>query len=117
VNPAGVAQAPYNYEDRVIRVDEERFQTLCVFVPEPHDWLLMKIARGEDRDVQAAKLVHQENAFDPDLLLKRFLSEFQKIGVAVIPGRIEDQYLLMVDALFGVSVAEQRERAITVGDS
>jgi len=42
LSQAGVADAPYNFEDRLTTYDEIPMQKLVVRIPEIHDLILMK---------------------------------------------------------------------------
>ncbi len=48
---AGVADAPYNYEDRLRLLKRPALERLRVLVPEKHDLALMKTVRGDRRDL------------------------------------------------------------------
>jgi len=104
----GVADAPVNYEERLTEIVEIQFSNLSIFVPEQHDWLLMKAARADARDLEAAKMVHQRSPFDAALLLERFLDEFRSFIIGE-PVLIEMRYLATVDAVFGSTAAKEHQ--------
>lgn len=55
---ATVAELPYNYEDRLIRWDDQSLRNLQIIFPEIHDWIISKCARGQPHDLE---MVTQES--------------------------------------------------------
>ena len=72
---AAIAQAPWNYEDRLVELNLEGARNLHVFVPEAHDLALMKIVRGDAADLGAIEALHQRSTLNPELLVTRFQEE------------------------------------------
>lgn len=52
VSFTSVYDAPYLYEHRMKRVLRRDLKKLQVFIPEKHDWALMKIVRFLDKDIE-----------------------------------------------------------------
>jgi hypothetical protein len=109
VQYAAVADAPYGYEDRLERLTSPRLQRLEVLVPERHDLALMKLSRGEERDLAVLEELHARRPFDLDTLVTRYLDE---MGHAMQDARIlQQKFLLFVQRLFDKESVEQtRER-------
>lgn len=110
VSPAGVWDGPYEYEDRLRRVRIRGLKRLQVFVPEVHDWVLMKSMRADERDLQAVKDVASRKKLDRRLLCDRFTTEMTHVMGA--PKRIEGNFLAMIEYVFGVQAADDAERRI-----
>ena len=106
---AAVADAPYGYEDRLERLASPRLKRLQVLVPERHDLALMKLARGEERDLAVLEEMHARRQFDLDTLVTRFLDE---MGQAMQDARIlQQKFLLSIQRLFDKETVERtRER-------
>ncbi|MBS2033241.1 MAG: hypothetical protein JST54_35535 [Deltaproteobacteria bacterium] len=71
VQVAAVAEAPYTFEDR-LRELPLGLNKLRVLVPEAHDLAMMKIARGDQRDLEAVEAIHQASPLVAETLLERF---------------------------------------------
>ena len=48
----GIAQVPYEYEERLAPIYEGFFEHLHLFVMDPYDMALCKLKRDNDRDFQ-----------------------------------------------------------------
>lgn len=109
VQYAAVADAPYGYEDRLERLVSPHLEHLQVLVPERHDLALMKMARGEERDLVALTEMHAHQRFDLETLVTRYLDE---MGHVVQDARIlQQKFLVSVQRLFGEEAVQQtRER-------
>ncbi len=105
-----VYDAPYSYESRVKRVDIPDLKKLQVFVPEKHDWALIKITRLLEKDVDDIVEVADTVGFNKAVFLKRFISEMTHVI-----GRREDlvyNFLSMMAQLFGEDEAQRMQQAI-----
>lgn len=104
---AAVAQAPWNYEDRLVKLNLEGARNLHVFVPEAHDLALMKIVRGDAADLGAIEALHRHYPLDLDIILHRFSDE-----MGHVVGSSSTLYLNLlacIERLFGQEAAEAAE--------
>jgi len=98
IGPAAVADMPWDFEARLIRILPE-LTTLLVFLPEVHDLVLSKVVRWSDGDETQLHALHAHTPLDPARLVERFKSDMtHAIGD---PRRLRQHFLLMIDALFG----------------
>lgn len=107
---AGVWDGPYEYRSRRIRVRLPGVKNLIIYVPEKHDWALMKIMRLKDKDRRHIKEVFGKVGFDPDVFLDRFLSEMTHVI-----GRKRDilvNFVLMMSLLYGEQEAVRMQMAV-----
>lgn len=101
-----VFEAPYEYEERLQRLSLRGLKRLRIFVPEKHDWALMKIARLDDKDIEDIKEVGSKVGFDKKVFLQRFLEEMTHIE----PGkRLASQFVAMMEELYGKDEADRME--------
>jgi hypothetical protein len=110
VSTAGIYDGPYFYERRMKRVPIRGLRKLQVFVPEKHDWALMKIVRLIEKDIEDIREVDEKAGFRRAVFLKRFLEEMTHVT-----GRREDlmfSFLTMMEELFGSEEAARMEKAI-----
>jgi hypothetical protein len=108
----GVYDAPYEYESRVKRLRIKGLKKLQIFVPEKHDWALIKITRLLEKDIEDIREVYGKVNFNRKVFLKRFLSEMTHVT-----GRREDlifNFLSMMEELFGSKVALKMEKVIAL---
>jgi len=110
LSSAGIYDGPYEYERRMKRVPIRGLRKLQVFVPEKHDWALMKIVRLIEKDIEDIREVDKKAGFSRTTFLKRFLEEMTHVT-----GRREDlilSFLTMMETLFGPTEAGRMEKAI-----
>jgi hypothetical protein len=113
VQYAAVADAPYNYEDRLETLRSPRLSRLEVKVPERHDLALMKIARGEERDIVVLEQLHARRPFDREILVSRFLDEMPY--AMQDPRSLRLKFLVTTARLYGREAADEtRNRLIRV---
>lgn len=86
---------------------------LSLFVPERHDLALMKIVRGYEHDLQAIWEMHQANAFDLQVLVRRFRAEMTHV-VGKREG-LRLSFLAAVERLFGREIAVGVESTLDTG--
>lgn len=98
---SGVADAPFEFESRLERVLPQ-LQRLIVHVPERHDFALIKVLRGDPRDIGDIESVHQHFPLDCDLLVSRFESEMSH--VVMEPTRLRGNFLYLISRLFPQNV-------------
>lgn len=103
VSFAAVADAPYNFEDRLERVTELGLKNLDIYVPERHDLALMKTIRGYEHDIAVIAELHRKQPFDLDTLKTRLRDEMSH--VIKDPRSLRINFVLVVDRLFGKSTA------------
>jgi hypothetical protein len=106
---ATVFDAPRDYERRLKRLPLKGLRRLAVFVPEKHDWALMKIVRFEDKDLAHLKAASSAVGFELRIFEERFLSEMTH----VLPReRLVTRFLAMIEELYGEPEASRLEAAI-----
>lgn len=107
---AAIYDAPYEYEGRMKRLRLRGLKKLQVFVPEKHDWALMKIVRLIDKDIEDIKEVWATMGLSKGVFLKRFLEEMTHVT-----GRRSElvmNFLTMMEELYGEPEADRMEQAI-----
>jgi hypothetical protein len=72
----GVAEYPYEYEDRLILLDLD-LHKLKLFVLEPYDLILSKLCRDGPKDSDDAQYLAKKLNLSFDVLYKRWLSEMK----------------------------------------
>ena len=110
LSTVGIYDGPYSYERRMKRVPIRGLKKLRVFVPEKHDWALMKITRLIEKDVEDIREVEEKAGFSRATFLKRFLDEMTHVT-----GRKDDlvfSFLTMMEELFGPEAAAVMEKKI-----
>lgn len=106
VSFAAVADAPYDFEDRLVPVESVRLERLTIVVPERHDLVLMKTLRGYQHDVEVIEEIHRRQPLVFQVLRSRWNNE---LGHAVADRRrVNLNFVEVVEHLFG------RERAAAV---
>jgi hypothetical protein len=104
LDQAAVADPPYNYEDRRLRLNMP-LHNLVVVVPERHDLLLMKSVRASRHDDEVIQEMHQAKPFDLETIVERYNSEMsQAIGD---PKILDQKIQLIVEKLFGAKSARR----------
>jgi hypothetical protein len=103
VSFAAVADAPYDFEDRLEHVAELNLKNLDIFVPERHDLALMKTIRGYEHDLELIAELHGKQPFDLDTLKQRLREEMSH--VVKDPRELRLNFVLVVDRLFGTQTA------------
>jgi hypothetical protein len=89
VSPAGVAQAPLDFESRLLPVEHLGLKRLKIWVPERHDLAMMKTVRGAANE------------------LETLLSRFHETEVMGSRGMFRLAFLEVVALLFGEPAAQQ----------
>lgn len=102
--------APYQYEDRLVRLVLPGLVKLVVEVPEAHDLALMKVARGEGHDLAAVEDVHRLHPLDLDCLVERYWETLTQVSGSLVEFRLG--FLALVERLFGVARADAVERRL-----
>lgn len=109
VSHAAVYEPPYNYEDRLIALQNPACKRLHLFVPEQHDLALMKVVRGYENDIQAIEEIHQTNPLDLNILIERFMDEMTQVTGDARYIRLN--FLLTIEKLFSPEEVERATRA------
>lgn len=107
---AGIYDGPYHYERRLRRIPLRGLKKLQVFVPEKHDWALMKTVRLIEKDIEDIREVHEKVGFSRPVFLERFLEEMTHVT-----GRREDlvqSFLAMMEELYGPDQAARMAKAV-----
>lgn len=110
VQRASIAEPPYHFEDRLTKLALEGLTRLEVFVPEPHDLVLMKAARAEAHDLDAIEGIHRKVALDLDTLIERYHET--KGQVTGSPAMFKVKFQAVIARLFGEDVATSIERRL-----
>lgn len=113
VQPVGLYSAPYDYEDRRRQLAIPGLERLTVLVPEVHDLVLMKVARGLTHDLDAVEDVHRVRALDLETLVARYYAT--RTQVTGSPAAFRLSFLALVDRLFGAEVAMLIEARLARG--
>lgn len=112
IGTAGIYDAPYEWEGRLITPEDLEFNSMSVFVPERHDLALMKIMRAEEHDIQVLLEMHEVEPFKLEILTSRFLNEMTHV-IGQLP-MIRFNFIALVAELFGdevgVKVEEQTKQ-------
>ena len=75
LSKAGVAEVPYNYEERLARYEEISLRNLIIWIPDIHDLILMKTMRADQHDLEVIEEIAKKNPVDANTLIKRFEKE------------------------------------------
>jgi hypothetical protein len=104
---AAVADAPYGFEDRLVRTMPS-LRRLRVMLPEKHDLALMKIVRGDETDVAGLAAAHREDPLDYEVLVSRYEEE---MGSAIgDPSRLRLNMLRLIEELFPERIEDAKRR-------
>lgn len=107
---ASVFYGPREFKSRLQRFEAVKLTRVKVFVPEKHDWALMKVVRYEDKDAEHIKAAAESVGFDLDVFKERFLTEMDH----VMPrDRIIIRFLAMIEELYGEEAADELQKQIT----
>lgn len=108
VQKATIAEPPYAFEDRLVPLTIEGLARLRVFVPEAHDLVLMKVARGEAHDLDAVEDIHRASPLDLDTLVSRYQETTSQVMGSLELHRLN--FLAAVARVFGEAAAEQVDK-------
>lgn len=98
MGPVGVEDGPYNYQDRLEEYRIPGSKHLKIFIPERHDFVLMKMIRGQQNDIDMVKEIHKASQLDYEKLIDLIKTEMT--SVTGNKNRIKSNLLLMFEALF-----------------
>lgn len=71
------AEAPEDYQERLIPIVPDRFRYLRLFALDVHDLILAKLTRNYPVDIEDVKYLAQEKLLNPDILRERYLHELR----------------------------------------
>ena len=109
---AAVADVPWNYRDRLVRLLPE-FRNLSVFALEKHDLALSKAIRGSEQDLQQLAELHRLQVLDFETLVDRFIVEMGH--VVGDPKRLHLSFVVLVEELYGELQGVEARRRIAAG--
>lgn len=110
LSPAGVWDGPHDLDSRLCRHKLAGLRMLTIMVPEKHDWVLMKVARGYEHDLTMIEDLKKRQGLDLELLIDRF-----NIEMAHVTGdrrRLELNLLAAIGRVFGEEDARRAENLI-----
>lgn len=110
VQKATIAQPPYTFEDRLTPLRIDGLSKLIVLVPEAHDLVLMKIARGEAHDLDAVEDINRNQTLSLPILIERYLETRSQVLGSLSLHQLN--FLAAVARLFGEDVALQTQRRL-----
>lgn len=107
IDRAGVAELPYDFEDRTREILQDELSHLAVSVPDPVDLALSKLLRGDDHDLDQIAELHAVAPLDMETLVSRFEREMTH----VIGNRRMQAYSVLdcVERLWGVLARKRVE--------
>lgn len=105
VERVGVYDAPHSFEDRLRELPMPSLNKLKVRVPEAHDLVLMKLARGDARDIDGIQRLHQVAPLSLETLVARYREMLP--GFIGRPMELKLNFLEAVELLFGGDEAKR----------
>ncbi len=111
LSQAGVADAPYSFEDRLIPYDQASFSCLHVLIPEIHDFILMKTVRAYEHDLDVIEEILQKNKVKKDILIERFDKEMNH--VVGDKTKLKQNFAAVLYRCFGEEVADVLQTSLS----
>lgn len=111
VQKAAIVQPPFDFEDRLLEFDLPRLLKLRILVPERHDFVVMKFARGEAHDLDAIEDVHRAEPLNLETLIERYHGAKTQVIGSLTDHRLK--FLATVDRLFGPDAATRVEQRLS----
>lgn len=111
----GVEDGPHHYPDRLLEHVISGAKHLKVFVPERHDFVLMKMIRGQQNDLETVVEMHKAEPLSFDRLLELIVSEMT--AITGNKRRIKPNFLNMFETLFGETTLAVAEGRLKVWES
>ena len=110
LDKVSVHQPPDEYESRLREVKIPDLKNIRISVPEKHDWALMKIARGYDKDLEHILDVSIRMEFNHETFFDRFINEmWVSHGYK---GDLIYSFVTTMEALFGSEIAKKMDKVI-----
>jgi hypothetical protein len=103
VSSSSVFDPPEDWESRLRSLKGLKLKYLDVKLPERHDLAISKVSRGDARDFEAIRAMHEEKPFLLPTLVKRY-EEARRVRVGD-PRRFKMSFLALVSTLFGDEAA------------
>lgn len=98
VERAGVADLPWDAEDRLVQVDIG-LEHLRIWVPERHDLALSKIIRAYQHDLDTVEQMHAVEPLDEETIIERF---HQEMGHVIADQKtLRLNFAILVERLYG----------------
>lgn len=94
----GVEDGPFNYQDRLEEYSISGAKHLKVFVPERHDFVLMKMIRGQQNDIDMVAEMHNVSQLDYEKLIDLIKTEMT--SVTGDKNKIKSNLLMMFETIF-----------------
>ncbi len=110
MGPVGVEDGPYHYQDRLLEHIISGAKHLKIFVPERHDFVLMKMIRGQQNDIDMVIEMHKVEPLLFSRLLDLIVSEMT--GITGYKKRIKPHFLAMFETLFGDAKLTEAEKRL-----
>jgi hypothetical protein len=105
LSQAGVADAPYNFEDRLVEYKRLKLKKLIIKIPEVHDFILIKTVRGYQHDLDVIEEISKKNKVKKEVLIERFETEMDH---AIGNNRmLRQNFAVTLSRCFGEEIAEK----------
>jgi hypothetical protein len=98
-DPPDEGLAPHAWRERRLRVAFPRLARTRVFLPEPHDWAILRAARALATDLDAVEAHHRREPLRLVILVSRYLEAVG--GSPEAESRLRPGFLALVERLFG----------------
>ena len=101
-----IGQAPYDFHDRIWKLEIAGLQRLTVMLPDRHDLSILKLTRCAEHDIAAIEALHRALPMQEATLIQRFI-ETDTFGHR----RFHELALLdILERLFGVAAEIARSK-------
>lgn len=105
LSQAGVADGPYNFEDRLKTYKGISMKKLIVKIPEIHDLILMKTVRGYEHDLEVIQEICRKNRVNRKVLVERYETEMGH--VIGNKSTLDLNFAAVLSRCFGDSIAQK----------
>jgi len=112
VSSSSVFDPPEDWESRLRSLKGLKLKYLDVKLPERHDLAISKVSRGDTRDFEAIRAMHEEKPFLLPTLVRRY-EEARRVRVGD-PRRFKMNFLSLVSTLFGDEEADRVEPRLKI---
>lgn len=112
VSSSGVFDPPEDWESRLRSLKRLKLKYLDVKLPERHDLAISKVSRGDTRDFEAIRAMHEEKPLLLPTLVRRY-EEARRVRVGD-PRRFKMNFLSLVSTLFGDEEADRVEPRLKI---
>ncbi len=105
MNQTSVADAPHNFENRLIQYKLNKFKKLKVYIPNVVDLILMKMLRGYEHDLNAIEEMVKNENVKANELVKIFK---QELGSVIGDKRkIDLNFLAVIQRCYGKELSQK----------